>query len=150
MAVAGAVHDGGMAWGGAIGWLAGGLLAVATGVWVLVTRLTADQLSRADQMASVVGAAVALFGLPIAVYGLVLARRASASGGLATGSDVSQKVSAGGDAVVAGRDLALGRGYRLRGSGSVGDGKVRQDVHADQDAHVAARDAHIEDGREVR
>lgn len=94
-----------------VGWLVAGLLAVGGGVWVLVTRLTAEQLSAADQVASVVAAVVALAGFPVAVYGLVLARRGTpGEGGPAGGGGVRQDVRARRDAYVAGRDQHFGRG----------------------------------------
>jgi hypothetical protein len=54
---------------GWLGWLAAGLLAIAAGALVLVTRLTEEQLSIADQVSSVVAAVVALLGVPITVHG---------------------------------------------------------------------------------
>ncbi|WP_431913278.1 hypothetical protein [Micromonospora carbonacea] len=125
-----------------------GLLTVAAGVWVLVTRLTAQQLSTADQVASVVAAVVAVLGVPIAVYGVVLARRGTTAGP-AAGGGVRQKVRSGGDAVVAGGDLTIGRGRQQRGSVPA-TGRVRQDVHAERDAHVAGGDINVEHGREQR
>ncbi|WFE25425.1 hypothetical protein O7623_18750 [Solwaraspora sp. WMMD791] len=144
-------RGGGMRW---LGWLVAGLLAVVAGVWVLVTRLTADQLSRADQVASVVAAVVAVGGVPLAVYGVVLARRALVSAGpsQAAGGGLVQRVRAGGDAMVAGRDLTVGRGEsRGRwGSGRGGGDRVeKQDVQADREATVAGRDLDVEDGRDV-
>lgn len=156
--VDGLVHDGGMTRGGGVrwlGWLVAGLLAIAAGVWVLVTRLTADQLTTADQVASVVAAVLAVGGVPLAAYGVVLARRALMVAGpsQAAAAGLVQKVRAGGDATVAGRDLTIGprKGLGRWGSGRAGDDRVeRQDVQADRDARAAGRDLHVEDGRDPR
>ncbi len=143
-------RGGGIIW---LGWLVAGLLAVVAGVWVLVTRLTADQLSRADQVASVVGAVVAVGGVPLAVYGVVLARRAlvssGPSGASGGGGVVVQRVRAGGGATVAGEDLRIGRGRGRRGRGRAGAGWVGQDVHAVRDARVAGGDVHVQDGGDL-
>ncbi|MDG4834132.1 hypothetical protein O7627_33245 [Solwaraspora sp. WMMD1047] len=111
-------------------------------------------MSRADQVASVVAAVVAVGGVPLAVYGAVLARRALVSAGpsQAAGGGLVQRVRAGGDATVAGRDLTVGRGEgRGRwGSGRPGGDRVeKQDVRADRDAMVAGRDLNVEDGRDL-
>ncbi|MGW4946368.1 hypothetical protein ACWEOZ_32840 [Actinoplanes sp. NPDC004185] len=141
-------RSGGFRW---LGWMVAGLLAVAAGVWVLVTRLTADQLSTADQVASVVAAVVAVGGVPLAVYGVVLARRSSESAGSqASGVGRVQKVRAGGHATVAGRDLTMGQSRGQRDTGHADDGRVEQDVDAHRDAFVAGRDLHVEDGRDLR
>jgi hypothetical protein len=148
--MAGMVRGGGITW--AV-WLAAGVLTVATAVWVLVTRLTAAQLSTADQVASVVAAVVALLGVPIAVHGLVLARRVTAPAGRAAGGEVRQRVRAGGDAVVAGGDLTIGPGRRRRGpaaGGKIRQGSVRQDVRAGRDARVAGGDLHLAPGPDQR
>ena len=142
-------RGGGIRW---LGWLTAGSLAVVAGVWVLVTRLTADQLSTADQVSSVVAAVVAVGGVPLAVYGIVLARRAlvSADSPAASGPHLVQTVRAGGRATVAGRDLTVGRHPGRQDSRPAGGGRVEQDVRADGDAAVAGRDLHVEDGRDVR
>ncbi|MDG4834797.1 hypothetical protein O7627_36635 [Solwaraspora sp. WMMD1047] len=138
-----------------LGWLVAGLLAVVAGVWVLAGRLTADQLGTADQVASVVAAVVAVGGVPLAVYGGVLARRALASAGPPQAADggLVQKVRAGRDATVVGRDMTIGQGKSRgrRGCGQAGDDRVeRQDVRADRDATVVGRDLHVEEGRDRR
>ncbi|GIF45377.1 hypothetical protein Axi01nite_96880 [Actinoplanes xinjiangensis] len=92
-------RGGGIRW---LGWQAVGVFAVVAGVLVLGTRLTADQLSTADQVASVVAAVMAVLGVPIAVYGVVLARRGAVPAAPATGGDLQQKVRSGRDANVAG------------------------------------------------
>lgn len=100
-----------------LGWLVAGLLAVAAGIWVLVARLTAQQLSTADQVASVVAGVVAVTGVPLAVYGVILARRALPppdAPHAAGGAGLVQNVRAGGNAVVAGRDLHVEDGRDLR------------------------------------
>ncbi|MEU4626942.1 hypothetical protein AB0G04_44110 [Actinoplanes sp. NPDC023801] len=140
-------RGGGIRW---LGWLVAGSIAVAGGVWVLVTWLTADQLSTADQTASVVAAAVALLGVPIAVYGLSLARRGTASANPATPGEVRQKVSSGGTANVAGGDLTIGRARGHGGSDLTPGGRVRQDVHAGKDANVAGGDLTVEQSRGQR
>lgn len=140
----------GMARGGGIRWLAVGVLAVVAGVLVLGTRLTADQLSTADQVASVVAAVVAVLGVPIAVYGVVLARRGAGPADPPLGGDLQQKVRSGRDANVAGGDLHIGRGRGRRRSGPPSGTKVRQDVNAQRDANVAGGDLHVERGREQR
>jgi hypothetical protein len=75
---------------------------------------------------------VAVGGVLFAVYGVVLARRAAVSAGSppASGGGLAQKVRAGGDATVAGRDLTMGRVRERRGAGQAGGGRVEQDVHA--------------------
>ncbi|WP_157626864.1 hypothetical protein [Micromonospora maris] len=145
----------GMARGG-IRWLGSlvvGVLAVVAGVWVLVTQLTADQLSQADQVASVVAAVVAVGGVPLAAYGVILARRALLSppaSGASGGGRVVQKVRADGDATVAGGNLTVGRGRGRRDGGQSGGGWVEQDVQAGRDASVAGGDLHVEEGRDLR
>ena len=87
------------------------MLVIAVGSWSLVALLTAEQLSTADQVASVFAAVV---GLPIAGYGLFAARRPPAPSGPAAGGRVRQDVSAGRDAYVAGRDLHVEDGSHPR------------------------------------
>ncbi|MDI6104610.1 hypothetical protein QLQ12_39070 [Actinoplanes sp. NEAU-A12] len=140
-------RGGGIKW---LGWLVAGLLAVAGGVWVAVAQLSADQLSTADQVAGVVAAVVAVLGVPIAVYGVVVARRGAGSAGPAPGGEVRQRVRSGGTAVVAAGDLRVGRRRSLRGSDPAARGPVHQDVQAGQDANVAGRDLHVEQGPDPR
>ncbi|NMO57527.1 hypothetical protein HH310_40970 [Actinoplanes sp. TBRC 11911] len=56
-------------WGGL---LLGGLTLVGAGIWFGLT-----QLDTADQWGSVIGSLVALIGLPLTIYGVILARRSS-------------------------------------------------------------------------
>ncbi|MEU7908823.1 hypothetical protein [Actinoplanes sp. NPDC049118] len=70
------------------------------------------RLAAADQWGSVVAAVVAVLCLPLTIYGLVLARRASPppaapETGTADGP-VQQHVRAGRDAYIAGRDQHFG------------------------------------------
>lgn len=65
-----------------------GVLLVGLGVFVGVTRL-----DDADKWGSVVGALVAVLGLPLTVYGVVLARRPSSATG---GQSVTSSVIGGG------------------------------------------------------
>lgn len=89
----------------------GGLVLVGLGGFFGVTRL-----DDADKWGSVVGAVVALLGLPMTLYGLVLARRAghgsATSGPPVSGAsgEVHQQVVAGRDAYTAGRDQHFGGG----------------------------------------
>ncbi|MEU6722419.1 hypothetical protein ABZ917_01760 [Nonomuraea wenchangensis] len=69
--------------------LAGGLVAGALGVIFIVL-----DLERADQLTSVIGVFVALAGLGISVYGVVLAR----------GGEASSPVSSSADAVPSGAE----------------------------------------------
>jgi hypothetical protein len=92
--------------------VASGLALVTVGVFFGVARL-----DDADKWGSVIGALVALLGLPMTVYGVVLARRGllSSAGQLDTGGGnasqaVRQRVRAGRDAYVAGRDQHFGNG----------------------------------------
>ncbi|MET7400419.1 hypothetical protein ABZS66_43725 [Dactylosporangium sp. NPDC005572] len=106
-------------WRRALVWVSvvvGGLVLVGLGTLFVVLGL-----ARADQLASVIGAFVGLTGLPVAVYGVVLARRALPSqdgAPLAAGAGtappaaggVHHQVRAGRDAYTAGRDQHFGEG----------------------------------------
>jgi hypothetical protein len=74
---------------GWVGLLAGGVAAVGLGVFFAVIRL-----DDADKWGSVVGALVALLGLPMTVYGLMLARRQPT--GPPAGQAVADSVVGGG------------------------------------------------------
>ncbi|MDP4505791.1 hypothetical protein [Nonomuraea turcica] len=79
--------------------LVGGLVAGALGVIFIVL-----DLEQADQLASVVGVFVALAGLGISVYGVVLARRGQAS------SPVSSSATAARSGADAGHTTITGAG----------------------------------------
>jgi hypothetical protein len=84
--------------------LAGGMVAGALGVIFIVL-----DLEQADQLASVVGVFVALAGLGISVYGIVLARRGEvpstgSSSAAAAPSPGTDAITASGERSVAVRD----------------------------------------------
>ncbi|RQX05717.1 hypothetical protein [Micromonospora inaquosa] len=114
------VHDGAVTGGKRVLVWVGLLTAIAlvgAGVFFGVTRL-----DDADKWGGVVGAVVALLGLPMTVYMTLLARRDTTEAGPAgKGSDASRQ--------------------------GTGDG-MRQQVQAGRDAYVAGRDQHFGGGRE--
>lgn len=81
--------------------LVGGLVTGALGVIFIVLNL-----EQADQLASVVGVFVALAGLGVSVYGVVLARRGEASSPAASSSSSSAS-ALGTDAITARRERSV-------------------------------------------
>jgi hypothetical protein len=92
------VHDGGVT--KKYGYVVAGLMLVVAGaaLWFAAVRLDV-----ADQWGSVAGGTAAVLGLPLTIYGIVLARRGGAAGG------VQQRIQPGRDAYVAGRDQYFDR-----------------------------------------
>jgi hypothetical protein len=97
--------------------VAGGIAWLAVGAWFAAVRL-----EDADKWGSAIGGLIAVLGLPIAVYGVVLARRA--------GTTPDRRPSESGtNAPVFGGD-ALAEAY---GDGSVAIGQVGRDVTVTKD-----------------
>lgn len=100
-----------MIWGALV---AGGLALLGLG-----TVFVASGLDRADKLGSVIGAFAALIGLGLSAYGIVLTRRdaSPAAAGQPPGDSrtdanrpADQRVWAGRDAYIAGRDQHFGAG----------------------------------------
>ncbi|WP_188193297.1 hypothetical protein [Nonomuraea sp. SYSU D8015] len=77
--------------------LAGGLVAGALGVIFIVL-----DLEQADQLAGVVGVFVALAGLGISVYGVVLARRGEASSPVCSSATTARSGADAGPTIITG------------------------------------------------